>query len=316
MVASTSPSFPETMIKPPVVRPGDRVGMIAPASPLGPGEVERGVAHMRKLGLVPVLGEAVREHYGYLAGDDDARLADFNRMLRDPDIDAIVALRGGYGTMRILEHLDYAALRARPKVVMGFSDLTAPLNALAQRSGVITFHGPVASRESSFAEGTLEFIRRAWMQTAPIGTLYAPKARTLHGGSARGPLAGGNLSLVSALEGTPYAIASSNAVLFLEETEEQPYRIDRMLTQLRLSGMLQAASGIVLGQFDHCFPVGPSLTLEQVIDGRVGDIDRPSFVGAPIGHIEEQWVLPIGLEAHLDADSQTLTISESAVSAR
>lgn len=307
------PHFPSVMRKPPVVRKGDRVGLVAPASPLTAAEIENGVAHMRSLGLVPVLGRYVHEAYGYLAGGDAQRLEDFNHMIRDPQIRAIVALRGGYGSMRILDGIDYAALRAHPKVVMGFSDITAMLNAIAQRSGIVTFHGPVAAIESHYGAQTRSFIERAWMSRAPIGELHANATRHLHRGVAHGRLAGGNLSLVAALEGTSYAIASADSLLILEDTAEEPYEVDRMLTQLRLAGTLERANGIIFGRCTDCEADGDSLHMDQVLDDRIGTLGYPAISGAPIGHIETQWVLPIGIEATLDANRSTLTIPESAV---
>ncbi len=301
------------MRKPPALRRGDRIGLIAPASPLSSSEIEKGIEHVRLLGLEPVLGRFAAASSGYLAGSDRERAADFNQMARDPEIRGIIALRGGYGTMRILDELDYAAIAADPKVVMGFSDLTAVLNAVARRSGVVTFHGPLAARESVFDDATLAYVERVCMSTEPIGTLRAREAHVVRASSARGRLAGGNLSLVSALVGTPWVPAFRGALLLLEETEEQPYRIDRMLTQLRLAGALEATKGVLFGACTHCEAQGPSMTADQVIADRLGDLDRPVVAGLPFGHIHEQWVLPIGLEAKLDAESLSLEIPEAAV---
>lgn len=308
------PPFPEALRKPPVVNRGDTVALVAPAGPLDPGEIGRGVTHMRMLGLNPIVGPHANERYGYLAGPDRHRIADFNWAARNPNVKAIVALRGGYGTMRILDDLDYAALRAHPKVVMGFSDCTALLNAISRRSGIVTFHGPVASRESHFGSGTRSFIQRAWMSREPIGILRKNGVQTLHGGRARGKLAGGNLSLISSLCGTAFAIAARESLLIIEETEESAYRVDRMLTQLKMSGTLDAANGIVFGAFNKMKSEGSTLTIDQVLRDRTNARPKPAITGAPVGHIEEQWVLPIGLPATLDASARTLTIAESAVS--
>ena len=312
-IACAPPAFSTSIAKPHVVRRGDRVGLVSPASPLDPGELARGVAHIRSLGLEPVVGRYADTHYGYLAGSDEERADDFNRMARDSRIRAIVALRGGYGTMRILDHIDYDALRADPKVVMGFSDMTALLNAISRRSNIITFHGPVASRDTSFNAADRAMIEDAWMSTKPIGMLRAPSAQRLRGGRARGPLAGGNLSLIASLTGTPYAIAASGSLLVIEETEEEPYRIDRMLTQLRLAGSLSDAHGIVVGRFTDCDAKGASLTIDQVLESTVIRAGRPAIAGVPVGHFDEQWVLPIGLPAELDAETRSLHIDEAAV---
>jgi muramoyltetrapeptide carboxypeptidase len=313
--ACALPAFPSGLRKPPALRRGDSVGLIAPASPLSDAEIAQGVEHVRFLGLQPVLGHFVAAHDGYLAGSDAERAADFNRMARDPHIRGIIALRGGYGTMRILDSLDFAAIAADPKVVMGFSDLTAILNAVVRRSGVVAFHGPLAARESVFDETTRAYFERACMSTEPMGTLRAPDAVTIHGGRAEGRISGGNLSLVAALTGTPWSPAFRDALLVLEEVDEEPYRIDRMLTQLRLAGALQAAAGILFGACTHCEAKGASMTAAEVLLDRLSGIDRPAVSGVPVGHIPEQWVLPLGLRAVLDAGERTLEIPEAAVRA-
>jgi muramoyltetrapeptide carboxypeptidase len=318
MLAATlasAPAFPHGLRKPRMLRRGDLVGMVTPASPLEPGEIAQGVAHMEALGLRVRVGAFANAHDGFLAGTDEQRASDFNAMARDPHVRAIVAFRGGYGTMRILDALDYDALRRDPKVVLGFSDITAILNAVTRRSGIVTFHGPVAARDTSYDAVTRSAVARALMQPEPIGVLSAPGIRTLVRGRARGPLAGGNLSLVAALTGTPYAIAAAGAVLFLEETNEEPYRVDRMLTQLRLAGTLEAANGVVFGQCTHCEATGDSGSIESVLSDRIGGVGRPAIAGVPVGHIEDQWILPIGISAELDADARTLTVLESGVSA-
>jgi muramoyltetrapeptide carboxypeptidase len=306
-------TFPKPMRKPPRLRRGDRAGLISPASPSDPGEIERAMRNIESLGLVPVVGEFARAQTGYLAGSDSERAADFNRMARDPSIRAIFSVRGGYGTMRILSALDYDALANDAKVIMGYSDLTAILNAVAVRSSLITFHGPVAAHGSSWDDESRRFLERTLFSDAPIGRLHAAGARTIVPGRARGRLAGGNLSLIASLTGSPYNVPARDALLFFEETEEAPYRIDRMLTQLTLAGTLQAARGILVGQCTQCEGEGPTPSASSVIDERLRQIGRPSASGVPVGHIPTQWVLPIGIDAELDADSATLTIAESAV---
>jgi len=310
---SRAASMPGRLQKPPMLRPGDLVGLVAPASPLTDDEIARGIRQVESLGLRTRLGPNARNQNGYLAGTDAQRAADFNAMARDGSVKAIFALRGGYGTMRILDDLDYAALRADPKIVLGFSDMTAVLNAVTTRSGLVTFHGPVASL-STFDAVETAWLRRALMSREPIGTLRTDGITRLHGGRATGPLAGGNLSLVAALSGTPYAVPTDGAVLFLEETHEEPYRVDRMLTQLQLAGDFRSAAGVVFGACSHCDASGPALSLPEIYAGTIGSGRRPSITGAKIGHITDQWVLPIGLRATLDADAKTLTIAESAVS--
>ncbi len=260
---------------------------------------------------MPVLGKHVRESDGYLAGTDTARAEDFNAMARAPEIRAIVAIRGGYGTMRILERLDYDAVRRDPKVIMGFSDLTALLNAVAMRSRVLTFHGPLGAHGSAWDGEARAFLRDVLFASAPT-RLRLGGARTIVPGTVRGPLAGGNLSLIAALVGTPFAVPAAGALLFFEETEEPSYRIDRMLVQLDLAGDLAAAGGILVGRCTQCVAQAAPPPAE-VIDARLRSVGRPAVSGAAIGHIPRQWVLPIGAQAELDAAAGTLTLLEPAV---
>lgn len=255
---------------------------------------------VRDLGFVPRLGDHVRKNRGYLAGSDEERAADFNAAARAADLRGIFALRGGYGTMRLLDAIEYDALRADPKAVLGYSDLTALLNAITQRANIVTFHGPVAALSQFTAEET-QWLRAAVAAAAPIGELHAPEAKALIPGVARGRLAGGNLSLIAALEGTPYAVDTRGAILLIEDVDEAPYRIDRMLTQLRLSGALQRAAGVIAGGFTNCGDY------EQVLRDRLGDLGIPVLLDVPSGHIEQQWTLPIGARATLDASRRTLT---------
>jgi muramoyltetrapeptide carboxypeptidase len=298
------------MIRPPALRPGDAVALIAPAGPLASQvELDIAIAHVEALGLRATLGEHVLTRRGFLAGTDAERVADLDLALRDPDIRGIFAVRGGYGTARLLGAVDYEALRADPKIVLGYSDLTALLNVCTARTGVVTYHGPVAAF-SSFGPAETGWLRRALFSDEPIGTLsFEPE--TLSGGRARGRLVGGNLSLVASLVGTPHAIDCRDAILFLEEVEEAPYRIDRMLTQLRASGCLESCAGILLGTFSDCDAAEdaePERRLAYVLRERLAYLGIPVVRGAPIGHQGEQWTLPIGAESELDADVGTLAL--------
>ncbi|MHB8194646.1 MAG: S66 peptidase family protein [Vulcanimicrobiaceae bacterium] len=312
-MACTPTRAPSAPIRPPMLRRGDLIGLVSPASPLDPGELAKGVAQVHALGLRAIVGSHADDRDGYLAGDDAQRAQDFNAMIADHDVRGIFALRGGYGSMRILQSIDYAGLRADPKVLLGFSDITALLNAVLRECNLVTFHGPVAAR-SDWTPRQLDYLRRALMSPEPIGRLHAPYARRLSGGQAHGPLVGGNLSLVTSLLGTPYAVAAAGSLLVLEEVDEQPYRVDRMLTQLGLSGDLRAASGLIFGACTDCEPIGPSESADWVIDDRLGHWGRPAVAGVPVGHIDDQWVLPLGIPATLDADTATLEIQDSGVS--
>lgn len=298
---------------PPRLRPVETVALVAPAGPLASEqEMERAVDVVRSLGLTPRIMPQASAQLGYLAGADDVRAADFNAALHDRSIRGIFALRGGYGTMRILDSIDYDAARRDPKAILGYSDLTALLNAVTQRCGIVTFHGPVTAL-SEFTENEARWLRDALIEGASLGEMRATGAQTLRGGVARGRLAGGNLSLIAALEGTAHAIDTRGALVVVEDVDEAPYRIDRMLTQLRLSGSLQKAAGIIAGGWTNC-DVDEShryagMRLMDVLRDRLSDLDIPVVTGFPIGHIGEQWTLPLGAQATLDADRQTITIA-------
>jgi muramoyltetrapeptide carboxypeptidase len=273
-------------------------------------------ALVEALGLRPTVGEHASARYGYLAGSDDERAADFNAAVGDPNVRALFTLRGGYGAMRVLDRLDYDGLRADPKIVLGYSDITAILNAVTARAGLVTFHGPLADASQFTAQG-INWLRRALMDPRPIGTLESPQAGTIVAGSACGRLVGGNLSLICALLGTPYALDFRGAVAFFEEIREAPYRIDRMLTQLMLSGAFEGAAGIAVGTCVDCDPSAEdaefSLSLLEMLRDRLQALGKPAFYGAQIGHLPEQRTLPIGVRATLDANARTLTIEEAGV---
>ncbi|HEY8297038.1 MAG TPA: LD-carboxypeptidase [Candidatus Baltobacteraceae bacterium] len=306
------------MIRPPALHPGDIVALISPAGPLADeAELVRACEAVRSLGFEPRPGRNAARRDGYLAGSDDERARDFNEAARDPQVRGIFALRGGYGTMRILHALDYEALRNDPKVILGYSDLTAILNAVTARAGLVTFHGPVAAL-SQFTPEVVAALRRAVCIAEPLGTFPIEDGATITGGRASGILRGGNLSLLAGLVGTPYAIALREAILFVEEVGEAPYKIDRMLTQLRLSGAFAGLAGIAIGQCRDCDVdsehVYAQMPLARTLADRLGDLGVPVFTGARIGHIDEQWTIPIGARASIDAGVRTLRIDEPAVS--
>lgn len=296
------------MIRPPRLRAGSRVALIAPAGPIAPERVEVAVDRCERFGLEPVLGRASRSsHAGYLAGADADRLADFRQALDDPEIDAIWALRGGYGTMRLLADLDLSGFAARPKPYIGFSDNTAVHLAMLAR-GVVSFHGPHAGGESTAMSE--DCLRRVLWHAEPAGELPAGDVPpvTLRGGMAEGPLVGGNLSLLASMAGTPAAPSARGRILFVEEVDERPYRIDRAWTQLRLAGALDGVAGIALGRFTDC----DDRALE-LLEHLTADLDVPVLAELPIGHEPDNWTLPVGVRARLDADAGTLTILEPAV---
>jgi muramoyltetrapeptide carboxypeptidase len=297
-------------VRRPTLSAGARVALIAPAGPLASEhDLARAMDNARALGFTPIAGEHALSRDGYLAGRDSSRLADLNAAFNDDSIDAVWCLRGGYGVMRILESIDYAALRRRPKVVIGYSDITGLHSAVATRCEVVTFHGPTARAVlSTFSRSSLE---RAIAGGDSGGV--ASGAVVLQGGRARGRLVGGNLALLASLMGTPYAPDYAGAILVIEDVNEPVYRIDRMLTQLRLAGALTQCAGIVFGHFTDIPRDSPEETAgARSLDDVLGEVAEgrgvPCIAGAPVGHVSDQWTLPLGAQAELDADARTLRI--------
>jgi len=293
-----------------VIRPGARVALVAPAGPLrGPEDLQHAMNNVRSLGWEPVAGASVLSRDGYLAGTDEQRLTDLNSAIVDEAIDAIWCIRGGYGAMRLLEHVDYDGLRRRAKVLIGYSDITALHAAIATRCDIVTYHGPTARAAlTPFSRDSLE---RALRGEDPFGR--AASAETLRGGCARGRLVGGNLAILCALAGTRFEPSYENAILVLEDVNEAVYRIDRMLTQLRLGGQLSRCRGIVFGQFTDIPCDAPeesvgARNLNDVLGEVAASLKIPCIVGAPLGHIADQWTFPSGAEVELDATERSLRI--------
>ncbi len=284
------------------------MALVAPAGPLrDEGDLRRAIDNVQSFGWEPVVGEHALARHGYFAGSDDQRVADLNRALADDAIDAIWCLRGGYGAMRILESIDYAAAARRPKPLIGYSDITALHSAFAPRSEMVTYHGPTARAVLS------PFSRRSLACALVHGgdsCGTAENARVLRGGVARGALAGGNLALLSALAGTPFSPRLGDAILVLEDTDEPVYRIDRMMRQLLLAGLLDGVQGIVFGTCTNCPEAADdgARSLDDVIGEVATLLGVPAIIGAPIGHIDDQWTLPLGALASLDADRRTLVV--------
>lgn len=317
------------LLRPPVLRPGDTVGMVAPASNVyEPEEVLIAKETMEQYGFRVELGRHLSDQYGYLAGRDRDRAADVNEMFRREDIRGIVTFMGGYGCSRILPLLDYDLIRRHPKVIVGHSDITSLLLGIHRQTGLVTFHG--SSGLSGVGDYAIAHFRRAIMSTQPLGIIAQPPQRdggvekdnrliTIVPGQATGPLIGGNLTLVTNLLGTPFEPDTRGKILFLEEIGEEPYRVDRMLTQLWLAGKLQQAAGIALGHFVDCYPrdYKPSfpqtLSLENVLRDRLEPLQKPTLYNLMFGHIRDNAVLPIGVTATLDASAKTLTVQENAV---
>lgn len=307
--------------KPFALKPGATLGIIAPASPAyDPREVETGRKILEELGFrVSAAPNALRRNR-YLAGTDAERLTDLTRMFLDPSIDGLLCLRGGYGCMRILSQIDYRIIRCNPKILVGYSDITALQLAIWKRTGLVTFSGPMLVSDFGRAAGefTLKHFYRALTGHIALGDIPpAPGAKleVFRPGRARGRLLGGNLTLIAATLGTPYEIDTRGAILFLEDVDEQPYRVDRMLQQLRLAGKFKFAAGIVFGEFTGCEANEDenSFSLLEVIRDAVKDTGIPCYYGLAAGHGLNKATLPLGVTAEIDAAKCVLTISEPAV---
>ncbi|MGF1515592.1 MAG: LD-carboxypeptidase [Elainellaceae cyanobacterium] len=318
-----------SVLRPPRLQPGDQVGIISPAGvTLQQRSLDIVVDATLKLGLVPRLGPHLRDRYGYLAGRDRDRAADVNQFFADPAIKALLPIRGDWGSARILPYLDYGVIRQNPKVVVGFSDITALLLGIHAQTGLVTFHGPhgltswlpnqaipfqrvlfdgetVALGDAALAAGTRQAADRPTPRPTPRG-LITP-------GQARGRLIGGNLSVIAGIAGSQYMPDLSGAVLFLEDVGEDVYRIDRMITQLKLAGVLDSLAGFIFGQCTRCSAEGDSLTLEQVLQDHIQPLGIPAWSGALIGHVEPILTLPLGIEVAIDAEQGVIQMLQPAV---
>lgn len=296
---------------------GDTIGIVAPASPVEETEVMKAKAEFIQMGFNIRLGDSCFEHYGgYLAGTPELRAADIHAMFSNQDIDAIICLRGGYGSPQLLNLLDYHVIANNPKLFVGYSDITALHIAFLQKAGLMTIHGPMATRFGNLDPFSKDYMIRALMVPEPLGQIANPECEPtccLVKGKAQGRIVGGNLSLISATLGTPYEIDTKGKILFLEDVGEEPYAIDRMLTQLAIAGKFDDAVGIVLGTWEGCqSKVRPdSFTVEDLFDMIIAPFQKPTIYNVQIGHGEHNITLPLGVRASLDATEGVLMIEES-----
>jgi muramoyltetrapeptide carboxypeptidase len=317
LAAAQSGSSQPLLAKP--LKPGDTVGLITPSSYVSdPDELAFAKQFCEFFGLKWKMGKNVGQRYGYLAGTAAQRVKDLNAMFADPAIAGIFCIRGGYGSAQMLEGLDYDSIKRNPKVFLGYSDITALHTAIGKKTGLVTFHGPVSL--SHLTEWSQQHLRSAIFETKPIGAVKNPPEpnplraghtmRTVHSGNARGPLTGGNLTLLTTTLGTPYEVDTTGKILLMEDIGEDIYRIDRMFTQMKLAGKLKAAAGIVVGECKDCPPPGhdSAYSLGEVIDYLLGDLGIPVLYGLSFGHTIDQVTLPLGVMASLDADKQLLTV--------
>ncbi|NQV50547.1 MAG: LD-carboxypeptidase [Candidatus Marinimicrobia bacterium] len=324
-MASASGIFSKSTLKPPRLKAGDTVGIINPAgATFHHDDVAIAKETLAALGLKMKAGEHLLDRYGYLAGTDVNRAADVNAMYADPSVNAIITLRGGWGCNRILDLLDYKSIAKHPKILMGYSDITSLLLALNAKTSLVTFHGPVGT--STWNEYSTDFVKRL-LFNAEIFSMENPKdvgdnltqtkdrILTIQGGQATGKLLGGNLSVLTAMVGSEYLPDFKGNLLFLEEVGEDIYRVDRMLTQLKLAGILAEISGFVFGKCRNCDSGEGygSLTLEEVLDDHIRPLGIPAWFGSMIGHIENKFTIPLGVNAEINADKGSIELLESAV---
>ena len=326
--APRKPRQPMTqpLIKPPRLHQGDTIAILAPGGRITDEAVDRACARVEALGFKVRLGTNLREVHGNYAGSVQQRLDDLHRAFVDPDVKGIWCIRGGSGCISLLAHIDYELIRRHPKVLIGYSDITALHLALYRKIGLVTFHGPVAS--SGIADYTHRQLLAVVTDPQPeyiigqsmenrVRALTEPHygIRTVREGVATGRLIGGNLSLVAALAGTPYAADFKDALLYLEEVNEEPYRLDRWMTQLDLAGGFANAAGVMIGICDNCGPVEGeiALTLDETLDIHLQPLKVPAVTGYSFGHIRNQFTLPVGINAQLDTEAETLTLLEPAV---
>lgn len=301
------------MKKPKGLTFNDTIGVIAPGSSTTIENVEKVYKKIIELGFKPKMGKSCYESYGYLAGKDSLRAEDINNMFEDEEVKGILCIRGGYGTPRILELLDYKLIKNNPKVFIGYSDITALHLVINQKCKLVTFHGPMAA--SNMIENFDDFSKNSLYNCilddgdfkAEIENPSKEKIEVINKGIAKGEIIGGNLSLIADTIGTPYEIDTKGKILFIEEIGEEEYNIDRMLTQLRLSGKLESANGIILGDFNG------NTTLHQVIGDILKPLGKPTIFNLQSGHCKPMLTIPLGIKAKLDANNKKITILEKPI---
>ena len=327
------------MLKPPRLNSGDTIAIVAPASPPPEPElIDRAIGAVQQLGFKPKLATNVRNRWGFLAGSDQERASDLMHAFADSTVRAIFCLRGGYGAGRLLGLLDYKVLNANPKILVGYSDITALHCALVTKAGMVSFHGPTINSDllrNKLVEFTIENFRSTLMKATPPGSIregyHENTVKVLHGGTASGRLMGGNLSLLCSMVGTPYEPEFEGRILILEDIDEPPYRFDRMLTHLLNAGLLQKVAGVAIGINRNCVdnrhipksgrraaePEGEQAeyrqTVDDVLNERLGQLGIPVVSGLPFGHVTHNATLPIGARALLDGNDGDLLITEAAV---
>ena len=313
------PPVAPDVIKPKALKAGDTIAMVAPAGAIFKSSyIGKFEATLKRMGFHVRHGKSLTAKRGYLAGSDAERAKEINDYFADPEVHGIIAMRGGWGCARMLDLIDYEVIARNPKVIMGFSDITSLLIAIYAKTGVITYHGPVGY--STWNDFSVRYVRKVLMQNRENVTMYNPADNkglyALTPGVAEGELVGGNLTVLAGIVGSSYLPDWKGKILFLEETREEAYRVDRMLTTLKLAGILDQLSGFVFGKCLHCEPevASESLSLREVLEDHLKPLGIPAVYGAMIGHISNKFTLPIGIRARLDAQAGAIELLEPAVS--
>lgn len=315
-------AHPKTLYPKPLKK-GDVVGLVSPSAATADRmQFTFAKEALEGLGLQVKLGKNLMNRRGHLAGSDAERAEDLNRMFADKTIRAIISIRGGSGAARILPLLDYKTIAKNPKPLLGYSDITALHCAIQSQTGLITFHGPmgsgswnsfnVAQFEKVFYDQELVHYENVHATSDEL-VVKDNRIQTLKSGTAQGKILGGNLTVLTAISGTPYYPDFTDSILFIEDIAEDPYKIDRMMSTLKLNGTLAKIKGFVFGQCTDCVPGGGygSLTLDQVLDDYILPLNIPAFSGAMIGHISKQFIIPVGANVKIDADQGSITLLES-----
>ncbi len=310
----------QAIIKPQSIKKGNTIALIAPAGPITEEQLQKACIRIESLGFNVLYNDRVLHRKGYLAGDDHSRLAGLHEAFANKKADLVLCIRGGYGCGRFVDKIDYDLIKHNPKIFIGFSDITVLLNAIWSETGLVTFHGVIGN--SAFPE----FTRRSFLEILSSQTsgykIYTHDPSSLgiiSEGKASGQLICGNLSIINSLIGTKYEMDLANKIVFIEDIDEAPYRIDRMLTQLLLTGKLQKAAGIILGDFKGCDNENnpddqkKSLSLSQVFSDRLGELKIPVLTGFSFGHIEHQAIFPIGIKAEIDTAKPYINLLENVV---
>lgn len=306
------------ILKPKRLKEGDTIAISSPAGAVWEEkQIEKFSGILSSLGFKVVKGETLYQKYGYFAGTDEVRANELNTFFSNPEIKGIFCMKGGWGCARIIDKLNYDLIKKNPKVLIGFSDITTLLNVIYAKTGLVTFHGPVGN--SGWNDFSTDAFRNVIMNglaaEMPLSLKAEDTMTTINKGIANGILVGGNLSVLTGLLGSSYLPDWNGKILFLEEVKEEPYRIDKMFTQLKLNGILDSISGLVLGKFSKCTAEEPdkAFTFMQVLEQHIKPLGIPAFYGAAFGHTENKLTLPVGIEAEMNAEKGSLKLKQNAV---